>query len=66
MKKFYMVDDVVNMLNVSAATAYRIIHNLNEELKQQGYITIAGRVPTKFFDQRFYSGNQDAIDVASV
>ena len=55
-----MVDDVVSMLNVSTATAYRIIHNLNEELKQQGYITIAGRVPTKFFDQRFYSESQEA------
>ena len=43
------------MLNVSKATAYRIIHNLNEELKSAGYITIAGRVPVSFFEKRFYA-----------
>ncbi|MDO4562194.1 MAG: transcriptional regulator [Clostridia bacterium] len=54
-KKFYVADDVADMLNVSKTTAYRIIHNLNYELKARGYITVAGRVPKTFFDRRFYS-----------
>lgn len=54
-KKFYVADDIVDMLNISKTTAYRIIHKLNEELKANGYITIAGRVPKTFFDKRFYS-----------
>ena len=54
-KKFYFVEDIIKMLNVSKATAYRIIHNLNEELKSAGYITIAGRVPVSFFEKRFYA-----------
>ena len=54
-KMFYMSDDIANMLSVSKTTAYRIIHKLNEELKNTGYITVAGRVPKTFFDKRFYS-----------
>lgn len=56
MKKiFYMSEDIAAMLSVSKTTAYRIIHKLNEELKSEGYITVAGRVPKTFFDKRFYS-----------
>lgn len=54
-KKFYMAVDIADMLNVSRTTAYRIIHRLNDELKADGYITVAGRVPKTFFDKRFYS-----------
>lgn len=56
MKKiFYMSEDIAAMLSVSKTTAYRIIHKLNEELRSEGYITVAGRVPKTFFDKRFYS-----------
>lgn len=51
---FYTVDDIVNILNVSKSTAYREIKKLNEELKKQGYITICGKVPIKFFRERWY------------
>lgn len=54
-KVFYMSEDIASMLSVSKATAYRIIHKLNEELQSEGYITVAGRVPKTFFDKRFYS-----------
>lgn len=51
---FYTVDDIINILNVSKSTAYREIKKLNEELKKQGYITICGKVPIKFFRERWY------------
>lgn len=51
---FYTVDDIINILNVSRSTAYREIKKLNEELKKQGYITICGKVPIKFFRERWY------------
>lgn len=34
--------------------AYVIIRELNEELAKQGYRVVAGRVPTKFFKEKFY------------
>lgn len=51
---FYTVDDIINILNVSRSTAYREIKKLNDELKKQGYITICGKVPIKFFRERWY------------
>lgn len=51
---FYTVDDIINILNVSRSTAYREIIKLNEELKKQGYITICGKLPIKFFRERWY------------
>lgn len=62
-KVFYMSDDIANMLSVSKTTAYRIIHKLNEELRNQGYITVAGRVPKTFFDKRFYSEDESKQSV---
>ena len=52
-KIFYTADDVSKVLCISKTTAYRIIHRLNDELKRGGYITVSGRVPKTFFDERF-------------
>lgn len=50
----YRVDDIKNILDVSESMAYRIIQQLNKELKEKGYITIAGRVPIKYFNEKYY------------
>ena len=51
---FYTVNDVSNILGVSTSTAYREIKKLNDELKKNGFITISGKVPIKFFRERLY------------
>ena len=53
-KIFYTADDVSTMLSISRPTAYRIIRNLNDELSSGGYIIVSGRVPKKYFDEKFY------------
>ena len=53
-KMFYDADDIAEILNVSKPTAYRIIKKLNSELIEKGYITITGRVPKKYFDEKMY------------
>lgn len=50
---FYMCSDICEILNVSNSCAYKIIRNLNKELEEQGYYTQAGRVPKKFFQERY-------------
>lgn len=55
-KKFYRADDVASMLGVARATAYRVIKQLNKELQEKGFIVISGRVPAKYFDEKFYCG----------
>lgn len=53
-KFFYTADDIAQMLMVSRPTAYRIIRGLNDELASKGYIIISGRVPKKYFEEKFY------------
>ena len=40
--KFIRVDEVADELGVSRPYAYRLIRQLNEELKGKGFITIGG------------------------
>ena len=42
--QFICAEEVVRELAVSKPYAYKIIRKLNDELKAQGFITIAGRV----------------------
>jgi len=51
---FYTVKDVMNILGVKEAKAYREIRRLNSELAADGYITVAGKIPVKKFNERFY------------
>ena len=51
---FMKVDEVAEELGVSVPYAYRIIRQLNDELRKQGCITIAGRIDRKFFHEKFY------------
>lgn len=51
---FMKVDEVMEVLGVSKPYAYKLIRELNEELKKTGCITIAGRIDRKFFQEKFY------------
>ena len=41
-------------MNISRSKSYQIVRDLNKELKEMGYITIAGKCPIQFFKQKFY------------
>lgn len=49
---FMKVQDVADELGISKSYAYKIVQQLNEELKAQGYITISGRVNKQYFLER--------------
>lgn len=53
-KLFFTVDDVIAILGISKSTAYREIKKLNDELSRKGYHTISGRIPVKYFVEKFY------------
>ena len=50
--RFIRAEDVAQELNVSKPYAYKLIRQLNEELKAKGFITIAGRVNRQYFYER--------------
>ena len=60
--KFIRADDVAQELSVSKPYAYKLIRKLNEELKAQGFITIAGRVNRQYFYERLYGAGNPQRD----
>lgn len=53
-KIYYTAEDVSAMLGISIGTSYRIIRGLNKELKDRGFIVIAGKLPIKYFEEKYY------------
>ena len=56
--RFIRAEDVAQELNVSKPYAYKLIRQLNEELKVKGFITIAGRVNRQYFYERLYGAGK--------
>ena len=52
--QFVTAKDVQKILGVSRSKAYQILQGLNRELKAKGYITISGKCPVSYFEQKFY------------
>lgn len=52
---FMRVEEVAEEMGVSIPYAYKLIRELNKELKATGCIAIAGRIDRKFFHEKFYS-----------
>ncbi len=48
--------EIAEILGVSKETAYKRIKELNRELSKQGFVTIAGRLPRQFWEDKFYGG----------
>ena len=51
-KNFMTVDEVAQELCVSKSYAYKVVRELNVELKQLGYLTVTGRVNANFFRKK--------------
>ena len=53
------VEEVAEELGVSKSYAYKVMQQLNYELKLKGYLTIAGRVNREYFKEKLcYSGKE--------
>lgn len=60
-KVYYSANDLVEMLDISKASAYKIIRRLNEELEQAGYIILQGKVPKAYFCEKWYGLNEKQV-----
>lgn len=56
---FMKVQNVADELGISKSYAYKIVQQLNEELKAQGFITISGRVNKQYFLERVCYGTAE-------
>lgn len=47
-------NEIADLMGVSKATAYKIIRQLNAELKESGCRTIQGRVSREYFERAYF------------
>lgn len=52
--QFITAPEVSRIMGVSRTKAYQIVRDMNKELKSMGYITVAGKCPVQYFQQKFY------------
>lgn len=55
-KLYYTAAEISEMIGVSLAKAYKIVKELNSELDANGYIVISGKIPIRFFEEKWYGG----------
>lgn len=53
-KIYITASELAEMLGVSVEHAYKIIRKLNQELAEQGFLVIAGKVPRRYLEKRWY------------
>lgn len=51
---FLTAEDVANIMSVSLSMGYKVIRQMNDELKSMGFITVSGRVSKKFFESKVF------------
>ena len=61
-KLFLKRAGICEFLEVKQTSAYENIGNLNKKLEEQGYLTLRGKVTTKYFVNRFY-GVEDTCEI---
>ena len=49
-----IANELAEMLGVSVGHAYKLIRKLNQELEKEGFLVIAGKVPRRYFEKRWY------------
>ena len=51
---FMTADEVANALGISKSRSYKLIRDLNTELKAKGFMTISGRISRYYFEEKLY------------
>lgn len=64
--RFIRAEEVAKELDVSKPYAYKLIRQLNEELKSKGFITISGRVNRQYFNERLYGTGKEVNKDAGI
>ena len=53
-KIFITAQEMSTMLGISLGHAYKLIRGLNKELQKAGFLVIAGKVPKRYFEKRWF------------
>lgn len=61
-RQTYNAKELGEVLGVSESLAYKFIRQMNAELAQKGYLTVRGKVPRAYAEQRFFGANMGAAN----
>lgn len=53
-RMFISAPEIAKLLGISRGKSYEIVRNMNKELAEKGYLTIAGKLPTAYFKEKWY------------
>lgn len=56
--RFVFAEEVMEDFEISKPAAYKKIQSLNKQLKEQGYVTVSGKIPREFYNKVCYWKNQ--------
>lgn len=61
MKPYLMTAaEMVSEFGISRGYAYKMIQEMNERLKAEGYATVRGKIPRAYVEKHFYGYQSDA------
>ena len=52
--QYMTVNDVSSEMQIGKSLAYKLIRQLNQELDEKGFLTVSGRIPRRYFEERCY------------
>ena len=53
-KIYISAPELADMLGISLGYAYKIIRRMNNELRDQNFLVISGKLPRKYFEQHWF------------
>ena len=60
-KQYITPQELQEIMGISRGKAYDIIRSCNKELKEQGFITIAGKLPVAYLKKKYYGFDVSAV-----
>ena len=60
-RQLYTAKDIQELLGVSESSAYKYIRVMNEELSAKGFLTVRGKIPKAYVQERFF-GVQGGVE----
>lgn len=65
-KPLYTVYEVMAILGCSISKAYKIIKEMNNELKERGFYTVSGKVNSQYFREKFKLSENQVVTMVDI
>ena len=58
-KMFITAAEVSTDLGISKPFAYKLVREMNDQLREKGFMTVSGRVSRKYYEEKFYGVSKE-------